>query len=578
MKQKSRIVTIVAVLMLFLLSINHIFYYYKAKNALLYSNQERMELVSRNIQYMIEYSQRVADHSEKLMADSLRMAAIAAKLMLPSRLEDVTNEQLIELTREIGVSHLTLFKRVGDEIIGLRSSNPLERNLSTENFVFWLTAFQQLLDTHNVTIEKGYSKPNYWSGPLDVTSSDPSKLNKLGYYYDGTTDYMINAYYRDSYLAPHQEIIKNDAYLQRIRKDNPFLLEITGFNPKRFGEAPVVLRQNNRDINPYPERPIYFGEHEFAVEDDERYVRQAYVDQKIINVQLKRNDQTVMKSFIPIETSFPLVIGVVSDYDVIQNKLDEEIRKIITDIAISALISFIFVLLVYRKVVKSKLLAVASAEKVYLDNLNSLYTTIHGLKHDFLNIVNVIHSYVKHRRYEELEKVSEALVGEVIEIQEMIKTGDPTLAAIVQFALSQSIARKVKFEHDIAPIQLLKQDGEKSLDLIRITTNLLTNAFDEAIQIPAEQRNVRMSIWVNESWLYFKVFNTGRMLEVEELPELMREGFTSKPSRQGLGLHVVSQLLEKYKGKLWIEKTSTEGMNGTTFAFKMKFLSQNGET
>ncbi|MBD8496815.1 sensor histidine kinase [Paenibacillus arenosi] len=578
MKKSSKMVTIVALLMLFLLSINHIFYYYSAKNALLSSNQERMELVSRHILYMIEYSQQVANHSENLMADSLRMAAIAAKLKLPRKLEDVTNEQLIELTHELGISHLTLFQRVGNSIKGLRSSNPMERNLSTDNFAFWLKAFQQLFESHNVTIDEGYRKPNYWSGPLDVTSSDPSQLNKLGYYYDGTTDYMINAYYRERYLESHHAVVDNDKYITRMRTENPFLVEITGYNPTRFGKPPVILRQNNWDINPYPERPIYFGERRFVAKDDERYVRQAYEEKKTVHVQLKLNEKKVLKSFIPTEASFPLVLGIVSDYEVIQHKLDEEIRKIIIDLGTSALVSFAVVLLVYRKLIKSKLLVVASAEKMYLDNLNSLYTTIHGLKHDFLNIVNVIHTYVRQGRYEELKQVSEALVGEVVEIQEMIKTGDPTLAAIVQFALSQSIARKVNFEHDIASIQLLRQEGEKSLDLIRISTNLLTNAFDETTQLPIEQRSVRISIWVKESWLYFKVFNTGRILESEELPELIREGFTRKPSRQGLGLHVVSQLLVKHKGMLWVEKPSSDGVKGTTFAFKMKFSSQDGES
>lgn len=577
MKRKSRIIPIVAVSMLFLLSINNLLYYYWMKNTLLANNQERVELVSLNIQYMLRYSQKMAEHSENLMADSLRMAAIAAKFKLPPKLADVTNEQLMELTRKMDISHLTLFQRVGDSIKGVRSSNPLERNLSTENFVFRLTAFQQLFDTHNDSNNESYSK----AGPLDVTFFDSSQLNKLGYYYDSSTDdYVINAYYREHYLAAHHKIIDNDEYLARIVADNPFLLEITGYNPTHFGKAPSILTQNNKDINHYSERPIYFGETKFVTEEDERYVQQAYEEKQTINVQQKLNERSVIKSFIPLEVNFPLVLGIVSDYDVIQHKIDEEVRKIIIELGISASISFIFVPLVYRKVVRSKQLAVAAAEKVYVDNLNSLYTTIHGLKHDFLNIVNVIYSYVKHGRYEELEKVSEALIGEVVEIQEMIKTGDPTLAAIVQFALSQSISRKVKFEHDIAPIQLHRQDGEKSLDLIRITTNLITNAFDETTQLPMEQRSVRLSIWVKDSWLYFKVFNTGRMLGAEELPALIQEGFTSKPSRQGLGLHVVSQLLVKHKGNLWVERPSSEGVKGTTFSFKMKFSTQtqNGES
>ncbi|PUA39592.1 hypothetical protein C8Z91_09200 [Paenibacillus elgii] len=548
-----------------LLALSNVIYYYTTKQMLMNNHYNEVESFSSNIKIYFEHSLRSVDYAEKLLAQNLRLAAMLAQSKLPPRLEQVSNKELSELSKELGVSDITLFQRRGDDIVALRSSNPAQRNISSKQFAdFWFLAFNQLLDEKNVSVSEGYALPHYWSGPVDFSSSDPTALHKFGYYHDGQTDYMINPYYRQEDMEEYVSLASYMDMIERLQKEKPFLIEITGFNAERVGKGIYEVKQNNRLIIPYPKRQIFFGQYTMHSDDDVELIGQAYQDKKTISYQANVQGRDVIKSFVPIETGLPLVIGLVSDYSYIQSELDRQSERLLTISAVSFLMLGAFVLVLIRR---SKLAAaVISAEKIYLENMNSLFTAIRGLNHDVGNIVNAIHAHVQKKEYDELEKVTQAWVKEVVEIQDVVVIRHPTLSAIVQFAASSAIKQKVKLEHDIAVTDDLKLNGEKSLDLIRIATNLISNAFDETMKLPVEERLVQVAAWTAGRLLYFKVSNRGRQIGDEELPQLLSAGYSTKLKHEGLGLQVVKELVQKYKGQLWVEDFES---TGATFMFKI---------
>ncbi|WP_163859342.1 sensor histidine kinase [Paenibacillus elgii] len=548
-----------------LLALSNVIYYYTTKQMLMNNHYNEVESFSSNIKVYFEHSLRSVDYAEKLLAQNLRLAAILAQSKLPPRLDQVSNKELSELSKELGVSDITLFQRRGDDIVALRSSNPAQRNISSKQFAdFWFLAFNQLLDEKNVSVSEGYALPHYWSGPVDFSSSDPTALHKFGYYHDGQTDYMINPYYRQEDMEEYVSLASYMDMIERLQKEKPFLIEITGFNAERVGKGIYEVKQNNRLIIPYPKRQIFFGQYTMHSDDDVELIGQAYQDKKTISYQANVQGRDVIKSFVPIETGLPLVIGLVSDYSYIQSELDRQSERLLTISVVSFLMLGAFVLVLIRR---SKLAAaVISAEKIYLENMNSLFTAIRGLNHDVGNIVNAIHAHVQKKEYDELEKVTQAWVKEVVEIQDVVVIRHPTLSAIVQFAVSGAIKQKVKLEHDIAVTDDLKLNGEKSLDLIRIATNLISNAFDETMKLPVEERLVQVAAWTAGRLLYFKVSNRGRQIGDEELPQLLSAGYSTKLKHEGLGLQVVKELVQKYKGQLWVEDFESAG---ATFMFKI---------
>ncbi len=549
-----------------LLALSNVFYYYATKQMLMNNHYNEVENFTSNIKIYFEHSLRSADYAEKLLAENLRLAAMLAQSKLPPRLEQVSNKELTELSKELGVSDITLFQRKGDDIVALRSSNLAQRNISAKEFEdFWFLAFNQLLDGEEVTVSEGYTLPHYWSGPMDVASSDPNALHKFGYYHDGQTDYMINPFYRQEDMEEYVDLASYMDMIERLQKEKPFLIGLTGFNAERFGEEMYEVKQNDRLVIPYPKRPIFFGQYVMQADNDVEKVRQAHREKKTISYQANVQGRDVIKSFVPIETELPLVIGLVSDYSYIQNELRRQSERLLMVSVASFLMLGALVLVLIRK---SKLAAaIVSAEKIYLDSMNSLFTAIRGLNHDVGNIVNAIHAHVQKKEYDELEKVTQAWVKEVVEIQDVVMIRHPTLSAIVQFAASSAIKQKVKLEHNIAVTGDLKLNGEKSLDLIRIATNLISNAFDETVKLPAEERLVQMSAWTADRILYFKVSNRGRAISQEELPRLLSAGYSTKFSHEGLGLQVVKELVQKYKGQLWVEDFENAG---ATFMFKIQ--------
>ncbi len=157
---------------------------------------------------------------ENQIGEKLRVAAIAAKEALNPDINKVTNEQLVELSKKLGVSHITLMVKEEDDIRGVKSSDPHERNLSTKDWDYWYTAFQQLFTDHNVTIPEGQKLPNYWSGPVNVSASNPDHVDKWGYYYDGTTNYIISPYMRDNQIMDVENQIGPDAIVKKTLGNN----------------------------------------------------------------------------------------------------------------------------------------------------------------------------------------------------------------------------------------------------------------------------------------------------------------------------------------------------------------------
>jgi len=71
---------------------------------------------------------------EDRMAQELRTASIAIQQSLPADYRDVTNDQLKQLAKKLMVSHITLLAPVKGDIIGVKSSDPKEINMSTKEW------------------------------------------------------------------------------------------------------------------------------------------------------------------------------------------------------------------------------------------------------------------------------------------------------------------------------------------------------------------------------------------------------------------------------------------------------------
>jgi diguanylate cyclase (GGDEF)-like protein len=339
---KIKLSIIFSVVVIVILVVNNMLNYYSTRDLLKQEQEKQMGLIAQEISIVLEHSEVALKKMEDSIGEKLRVAAIAAQNALPADIERVENHQLETLSRQLGVSHITLFQKKGDDIVGGKSSESEQINLSTKEWGYWFTAFQQLFDHQEVTIPEGQKLPNYWAGPKNRAASNPEYITKWGYYYDGTTNYIINPYVRDRQIIEMEQQVGPDSLVAKTLKKNRNILEITGFNPKTFGNPPIYTEVNNQKYIDLINQPIQFGTYTYDTADDVKSVRQAADTNKTVSYLMTVQGKKVYKSFVPISTNPPRVIGLVTDYMIIEKVLNQQLMQYL-QISVLVLL-FVFVL------------------------------------------------------------------------------------------------------------------------------------------------------------------------------------------------------------------------------------------
>ena len=128
---------------------------------------------------------------------------------------------------------------------------------------------------------------------------------------------------------------------------------------------------------------------------------------------------------------------------------------------------------------------------------------------------------------------------------------------IVELALDIFNEDYIVFERD-------KEEIITQLDptqLIRIITNLVKNA-TQSIPEEQEEKLVLVSIKEVDKNIIIAVKDNGTGIETENIEHVFEPKFTTKTSGMGLGLGIIKNIIENYKGTITFE---TELGKGTTF-------------
>jgi sensor histidine kinase regulating citrate/malate metabolism len=162
-------------------------------------------------------------------------------------------------------------------------------------------------------------------------------------------------------------------------------------------------------------------------------------------------------------------------------------------------------------------------------------------------------------KIEQLRSYMDDIVKEAHIDSEIISHPSPALAAFIQTKKEVAITRNIAFTYEL-PNSLDIESSIKSIDLVKIMGNLVDNAFDESDMLPMEQRLVHLSIRLSEGKLGIEVRNQGRLLSEKDKLMILLPGYTTKKSgHSGLGLAIVLERVQFYKGLLNIESCEEKG-------------------
>jgi PAS domain S-box-containing protein len=328
MSLKAKLSLFISGIVFIILALNTILNYYSSRDALMTQTEIQMKMVAKEIGISVEHAHYTSQYVEDQMGNNLRLAAIAALHELSPDIANVSNEQLVLISRKLGVSHISLFKQVDGDIKVLKSSDPKEINLSTKDWGFWYQAFQQLFANQKVVLTEGQALANYWSGPYAESIADAPLIGKWGYYYDGTTNYIINPYMLDTDINGFEQIVGAAEVLDKTMKEHKDLLEITGFNPLALTKTIEKQESIVKERVDGSKREILFGSYIYQdQENDINLINKAYQTGETLTNEVNILNKHILKNYIPALSikGNPYVISVVIDYSIIQNLLNKQL-------------------------------------------------------------------------------------------------------------------------------------------------------------------------------------------------------------------------------------------------------------
>ncbi|PAD27897.1 ATP-binding protein [Paenibacillus sp. 7523-1] len=328
MSIKTKLSMIMSCSVLVILILNIALSYYTTEENLRQDSETKMVLTAKQIAISVEQNQNSLDYVKRQIGNNLWLASVMAAEELDPDINNITNEELVRLSKKVGVSHISLMEQTEDDIVVTRSSDPREVGLSTKKMTYWYQAFKQLFEKHQVTITQGQKLDHFWSDGFEYSTSSPSDIDIWGYYHDGKRNYIINPFYNNAEVDDYVKISGPDEILNKIREVNPSILEITGINPLTFGSPNMSDDGRDSNYSKLNSRPIRFGTYQYGTADeDHRAVVRAIRTGQNVSFVSETHEQKVLKSFIPIFTpnEASYVISIVMDYKQISSMVSEQL-------------------------------------------------------------------------------------------------------------------------------------------------------------------------------------------------------------------------------------------------------------
>ncbi|EFM08426.1 multi-sensor signal transduction histidine kinase [Paenibacillus curdlanolyticus YK9] len=326
MSIKAKLSIAISAVVAIILALNITIYYAAAKDDLEKAAEQRMAHIANQVNLSVNATENAQETIEAALAERLRAVAIAAKQQLPPDIDQVTNEQLVKLRKELGVNDISLWRKLPGDIIIEKSSNREEIGLSSKSMDYFYRAFQQLFMYHNASVTQGQRLEHFWSGPINFAKSNPEHINKWGYYYDGTTNYMINPFIDAKPLLTFDQEHGTETIIRTIVRDTPEIVEISGFDPRFFGKEPILKFKKGELIHNLDVRGVIFGAYTLNDEKaDAALVEQSIKTWTTLSVDTRLSGKLIRKSFYPVHNDHPYVIAIQFDLSSISKELRDQL-------------------------------------------------------------------------------------------------------------------------------------------------------------------------------------------------------------------------------------------------------------
>lgn len=247
--------------------------------------QEQINNATGIVVHAMESTQNSAKTIEFMIEEKLYSSSKGIMSELRGKqIEDISMDELREVASRWDVQEISLWERSGDDIIVSQSSDESQVGLSSKDWGYWFTAFDQLMSNEEVTVDQGFAKDSYWAGPISQAELFYNIYYKFAYYYDGTTSFMINPFIEDKEIYKLTFETGPTQMIEKIIDENVDIEEIAVIN------IPAWLKgEENVVIEPEIDLPVLYGTHELETEEDKE-ILQNVQNQKVSQITAFEKD------------------------------------------------------------------------------------------------------------------------------------------------------------------------------------------------------------------------------------------------------------------------------------------------
>lgn len=183
--------------------------------------------------------------------------------------------------------------------------------------------------------------------------------------------------------------------------------------------------------------------------------------------------------------------------------------------------------------------------------VENMYKKMRGWRHDYRHHIQAMKVHAANGEYDEIAKYLDLLDDDLTNVETVIKTDNRMADAILNSKLSLAAEKQitVKAEAKI-PVSLTVSE----LDLCVIIGNLLDNAIDACMELPAPERLIRIYMEMKGNYLYLALTNTAGGKKKQHFR-------TTKGAGHGFGIARIDAIVKKYGG--YVTRASEDGAFST---------------
>lgn len=183
--------------------------------------------------------------------------------------------------------------------------------------------------------------------------------------------------------------------------------------------------------------------------------------------------------------------------------------------------------------------------------VNNMYHQMRGWRHDYRNHIQTMKAYAAKGDWEGVCRYLDALDTELKTVDTVIKTGNSMTDAILNSKISLAKSKGIPVTADASiPVKLQLSE----IDLCCILGNLFDNAIDASMQLPEEQRLIRVYMDMKGTQLYISFTNFTAGKKLSRVGGIFK---TTKGPGHGFGLERIDSIVERLHG--YIRRASEDG-------------------